>query len=171
MASIQSVRVFAYGSNMLTRRLRERTPSATPVAVGRLDGHTLRWHKRGRMDGSGKCDAMASGDASDCIHGVVFELDAAEKAALDRAEGLGRGYDEKTVEIVAAGARVPATLYYATDVDASLRPYDWYKALVVAGARERGLPADYIAALEAVRSIADPDRRRESKHLALLAGG
>lgn len=168
MTGIKTVRVFSYGSNMLTRRLKERAPSATPIAGGRLDGHSLRWHKRGRMDGSGKCDVFATGSAADCVHGVVFELTAADKPALDRAEGLGSGYAEKTVEIVVEGARMPATVYYATDIDESLRPYHWYKALVVAGAREHGLPAEYVRKLEAVRSIADPDRLRESAHTALL---
>lgn len=50
---------FAYGSNMLTDRLRERVPSARPVAVARLAGHSLRWHKVS-IDGSGKCDAEAT---------------------------------------------------------------------------------------------------------------
>ena len=34
--------------------------------------------------------------------------------------------------------------------DPSLTPYDWYKAFVLAGAREHGLPQDYVAALDAV---------------------
>jgi gamma-glutamylcyclotransferase len=44
---------FAYGSNMLTRRLRERAPSARTVGTGVLHGHTLRWHKVGQ-DSSGQ---------------------------------------------------------------------------------------------------------------------
>ena len=49
---------FAYGSNLLTYCLRERVPSARPVTVARLAGHSLRWHKVS-MDGSGKCDVEA----------------------------------------------------------------------------------------------------------------
>ncbi len=51
------VRYFAYGSNMLTARLHERVPSATPIGIGQLEGHALRWDKRSWRDGSGKCDA------------------------------------------------------------------------------------------------------------------
>ena len=63
---------FAYGSNMLTARLRERTPSATPIGIGRLTGHVLSWDKRSRADGSGKCDAEATGHERDVIWGVLF---------------------------------------------------------------------------------------------------
>ena len=51
---------FAYGSNMLTARLRERVSSAAAVGIGRLPGHVLKWHKRSR-DGSGKCDIESTG--------------------------------------------------------------------------------------------------------------
>ena len=34
----------------------------------------------------------------DLIYGVVYEIDESE-SALDRAEGLGYGYDEKTVTV------------------------------------------------------------------------
>jgi hypothetical protein len=167
MTTQASVHVFSYGSNMLTRRLRDRAPSATPIGVGQLNGYTLRWHKRSRKDGSGKCDIVATGVASDCVHGVIFAIDADDKRGLDNAEGLGHGYDEKRVVALVDGVPVTAVAYVATDIDPSLRPYDWYKALVVAGAREHRLPAEYVRALEAVRSVPDPDRTRAAKHLAL----
>ena len=171
MSTRPALRVFSYGSNMLTRRLRERTPSATPIGVGRLNGYSLCWHKRSRKDHSGKCDVVATGIESDCVLGVLFELNAADKPALDGFEGLGHGYDEKSVEILVDGTPVAATVYCATDIDKSLRPYDWYKALVVAGAREHRLPAEYIHALEAVRSVPDPKPARTEQHMALLRDG
>ena len=128
------VRYFAYGSNMLTDRLRERVPSATAIGIGRLGGHELRWDKRSGHDGSGKCDAEATGRQEDVVWGVVFELDPDEKSALDRAEGLGAGYMDKTVQVSTDAGPVTAVMYYAIDKDASLRPYHWYKALVIAGA-------------------------------------
>ena len=48
---------FAYGSNLLTCRLRQRTPSARVVDRAILRQHELRWHKAA-TDGSGKCDAV-----------------------------------------------------------------------------------------------------------------
>jgi hypothetical protein len=158
------VRYFAYGSNMLTARLRERVPSAMAIGIGRLAGYALRWDKRSGRDGSGKCDAEATGRQEDIVWGVLFELDPDEKPALDRAEGLGVGYMDKTVQVSTDTGQVTALMYYATDKDPSLRPYHWYKALVIAGAREHGLPAGYRSRLELVVTVSDHNPTRAGTH-------
>ena len=163
------LRYFAYGSNMLTARLRERAPSATAIGIGQLEGHALRWDKRSWRDGSGKCDAEFTGQRSDVVWGVVFELDPEDKPALDQAEGLRNGYMEKVVNILTEVGLITAVTYLATDKDASLRPYHWYKALVIAGAREHGLPPSYRSRLELVVTVSDPDPMRASIHNALEA--
>jgi gamma-glutamylcyclotransferase len=140
---------------MLTARLRARVPSAKAIGIGQLVGHALRWDKRSWWDGSGKCDAEATALLNDVVWGVVFELDPDDKPALDRAEGLGVGYMEKVVRVMTEAGPVTAVTYYATDKDASLRPYHWYKALVIAGAREHGLPASYRNRLELVVTVSD----------------
>src|SRR6266481_4011836 len=162
------VRYFAYGSNMLTARLRERVPSAAAIGIGQLVGHALRWDKRSWRDGSGKCDAEATDRQDEVVWGVVFELDAEDKPALDEAEGLGAGYMEKTVHVLTDAGPVTAVTYCATDKDAKLRPYHWYKALVIAGAREHGLPASYRSRLELVITVSDPIPARASAHKGLL---
>ena len=50
--------------------------------------------------------------------------------------------------------------YAATDIDSTLQPYDWYKRLIVEGARFHGLPEDYITAIEAVSCATDPNSTR-----------
>ena len=153
---------FAYGSNMLTRRLRERTPSARVIGTATLAGHDLRWHKVSK-DGSAKCDIVTA--AGGCVHGVVYEIDAAEKAALDHAEGIGLGYRELIVEVDAAPGPLRAWTYRATNIDHLALPYTWYKALVVAGAREHGLPQAYVDALAAVATKPDPRPERAAQNL------
>ena len=91
---------------------------------------------------------------------VVFELVPDEKPALDRAEGLGAGYMDKTVQVSTDAGPVTAVMYYAIDKDPSLRPYHWYKALVIAGAREHGLPAGYRSRLELVVTVSDHNPTR-----------
>jgi hypothetical protein len=155
---------------MLTERLRERVPSAVPIGIGQLPGHALRWDKRSARDASGKCDAEATGLQEDVVWGVVFELDADEKPALDQAEGLGAGYLEKNVNVLTDAGPVRAVTYYAADKDPSLRPYHWYKALVIAGAREHGLPIGYRSRLELVVTVSDPDPARARRQGELLSG-
>jgi len=143
---------FAYGSNMSTERLRGRAPSARPVGVGRLPHHRRCWHKRGR-DGSGKCDVVFAGlDGSAAVWGVLFEIAETDRAALHRAEGLGVGYAQKTVAVLTAKGTRRAMTYQAKpdQTDSTLRPLAWYRAHVVRGAREHGLPAECVRELEEV---------------------
>lgn len=160
---------FAYGSNMLSSRIQERCPSARALGVAELHGHELKWHKRS-TDGSGKCDVVQAKDEKRIVYGVLFEIPATEKSELDKAEGLGNGYEEKQVQVVFAGKPRTVTLYAATNTDSSLKPYTWYKAFVVAGAKEHKLPNEYIRQLEAVEATQDPNRERHDKNTRLLTG-
>lgn len=161
---------FAYGSNMLSVRIKapERCPSARALGIAELSGHELRWHKTSK-DGSGKCDIVATSATGASVFGVLYEIAGPEKTALDRAEGLGAGYEEIEVEILCAGGEVTAKAYRATDADSSLCPYTWYRALVIAGAKEHGFPADYIARLEVVPADQDCDQKRHDKNMRLIA--
>lgn len=158
---------FAYGSNMSTARLRERVPSARVLGRGILHGHQLLWHKVS-IDRSGKCDAVATDAPGAAVHGVLYAIAQAEKTALDRAEGLGKGYDERQVVVEVDGAPFAATMYCATRTDPALKPYSWYKAHVLAGAIEHGLPPAYIAGIEAVEALQDPDIVRHNIQMALI---
>ena len=160
---------FAYGSNMLTRRLTAaaRGPSARAIAVGKLLGRQLQFHKVG-LDGSGKCDAELTECATDVVHGVLFEMSRADKLALDRLECAAGGYASQDVRIELTDDIALATTYVAQRTQRGLKPFHWYKALVVAGALEHRLPADYLAALRAVASVDDPDDERRLQHEALL---
>jgi hypothetical protein len=162
---------FAYGFNMSTARLRERMPSCKPLGLATLPGHALRFHKRS-VDGSGKCNALATEDGESVI-GVLFSFDPAARAALDKAEGVGSGYEHASVTVInEKGRRRKVLTYLAMPdyIDESLRPYGWYKEFVLAGAREHGLPPDYVAQhIESVEEIDDADNAREMRHRATLA--
>ncbi|MGY3138412.1 gamma-glutamylcyclotransferase [Bradyrhizobium sp. USDA 4501] len=158
---------FAYGSNMPTARIRERCPSARALGLAELPGYWLRWHKASK-DGSGKCDIVASEASGISVFGVLYEIAGAEKSKLDKAEGLGSGYEEADITVRFGGTQVTAKVYRATNADPALRPYTWYRALVIAGAKEHGLPAPYIAGLESVPAAEDPDRARHDRNMALI---
>lgn len=167
-----TLHIFSYGSNLLLARLRARVPSARFVARGALTGHALRWHKLGG-DGSGKCDAFQTDDPEDCLWGGVFEIDKAHKPLLNAAEGLGVGYDEKFADIDCLATDgdpfvLRASLYVALKTDPAAIPYSWYKAFVVAGAHECGLPSEHIQGLTAMHSAQDADTERDFQNRSLL---
>lgn len=157
---------FSYGSNMSQRRLQARVPSARFIAVAELPGHRLRFHKSA-SDGSAKCNAEDTGNPEDRVMGVVYEITATEKPDLDRHEALGFGYDEKQVVLKTEKGILHAWMYYATRINNSLKPFHWYKDHVLIGARENGLPADYIAHIEAVASVDDPKPERHARELSI----
>lgn len=160
---------FGYGSNMLTTRIQARVPSAEPVRTAILTGHTLQFHKRSR-DGSGKCNIVSSSAKNARVCGVVFDVSSADLEALDEAEKRGRGYRRTDVVVQGPTSQIEAFAYVAQPayVDDALLPYDWYHALVLAGAREHGLPSSYISQIEDIPSYPDPDEDRRRKHRVLL---
>ncbi len=160
---------FAYGSNMLTERLQDRVPSAEPVAAATLPGRTLRFHKRSR-DGSGKCNLVSASEDSAVVHGVLFDVAPDDLSALDEAEHRGRGYERCRVHPHAPDQSVEAFAYVAQPayIDDALRPYDWYRAVVTAGAHQHDLPPAYRRHLESVRTYPDPDEERRTQYRSLL---
>lgn len=142
----------AYGSNLHPLRLSGRIASAQLVSNVFLPEWSLEFHKRG-MDQSGKCSIRASGDG---VYFAIFEISLEDKITLDRIEGVGAGYSEITLWVPGFGQCVS---YAATEshIDDSLRPYDWYKELVLLGARFQRFPDSYLHRIESVPAIDDPD--------------
>ena len=165
------MKYFAYGSNLLLSRLRERTPSAKVIAKGMLFDHKLMFHKKSH-DGSGKCDAFQIDNSSDSIYGVIYEIHESDKCELDIEEGLGFGYEEKEVSIYVDSPKtlVDAFTYYATDIETNLSPYHWYKDFVLHGAIENNLPEEYIEMIRKVSSIDDADVKRTQYNQNILLG-
>ncbi len=155
---------FAYGSNMDTARLRYRVPSCRFRCTAQLQKFQLRFHKRSK-DGSGKSNAFYTGALTDNVFGVVFEIPLDEKAALDRAEGLGRGYNKQSLSVLSPDGKELQVQTYIADpsvVDENLRPYSWYKDFVLKGAAEHRLPSEYIESqIKSVLAVVDPDKKRE----------
>jgi hypothetical protein len=138
---------FAYGSNLCARRSRRRVPSA--ACVGRA--RRIVTDKLG-SNGSGKANLRE--DAAATVWGVLYALDGAHGERLDACE---RGCPRVPLEVVTqAGTQVLAQTYVSEMLTADPVPHAWYKRLVIEGAREQGLPADYVARLEARPERPDP---------------
>jgi hypothetical protein len=163
------MRYFAYGSNMATQRLRRRVASAKPLGVARLPAYVLRFHKRSQ-DGSGKCNAFFTGVEADVVLGVLFEIDPAQKQDLDKAEGLGHGYIESHLEVHQPTGAVTAFAYIADPgaIDEMLKPFTWYRDIVIAGAKEHHLPKSYITRLSETPASPDCDIARETRERETL---
>jgi hypothetical protein len=162
---MDTFKYFAYGSNMLTEWLRARCPSAKEIGVAVVSGYALEFSKRSR-DGSGKATIVRSNKSEEHVFGVVFEVAISQRPALDKVEGVGSGYDrinDLLARLQQGREMLRAATYIATDVDRTLQPYDWYRALVIAGALQHTLPTEWIGMLEQVTPVPDPDAKRKNR--------
>jgi len=166
---ITLIRYLAYGSNLHPYRLMQRVPSARPLGVVEMPNKRIAFHKRS-IDKSGKCLFYEAGGSKNVMYGVAYEFDVTEKANLGRLEGLGQGYNEQFVSFLLNGATCNAFVYVAatTHIDSALVPYDWYKEMVLLGARYHRLPPAYIASIDAIASMPDPDLKRVADNAPIL---
>ena len=147
-----------------------RVKSALILCIGRLQGYQLTLHKRG-IDGSAKADAVYTGEPSDVTWGVVYQITKKHKSLLDDLECVIMGYDSVEVEIaLSPGGCVQAWAYLArtTAIGKGLKPFTWYKAFMVHGARQHGLPAKYIGFLDAIEATADLDTPRHQLNTNII---
>lgn len=162
---------FAYGSNMLTARLRARCPSAMHVGSALATNFALEFSKPS-IDLSGKATLTPSGKMNHHTAGILFKIRKSELTKLDKAEGAGNGYernDEFLVQRSRDGEMVQATTYLATLTHSHLKPYDWYLALVIAGAHLHGLGEAHTSRLRMIESDVDTKSHRKSRLDALKA--
>lgn len=153
------MRYAAYGSNLHPLRLGARVSSSRLIGTSFLSDWSLRFHKSSN-DQSGKCNILVGGDG---IYIAIYEMNHADKIILDKIEGLGYGYSNCSLMVPEFG-KCATYIADASHIDDVLRPYDWYKELVLAGTRKLGFPDDYIRTIEAIDARQDPDvARREDR--------
>src|SRR4051794_19851373 len=106
------IRYFAYGSNMLTKRLQRRCSSAAFQAVASTQNYEFTFSKRS-IDHSGKGNLMLRNGGR--VYGALFDLDESQLPALDEFEGVRNGYNREgrfPIETL-SGERAEAVTYLA----------------------------------------------------------
>jgi hypothetical protein len=137
---------FAYGANMNVAAMRQRAPNSRALGRARLARHKFFIMKSGFA--SVKRDPYAD------VHGVLFDLALSDVPALDRYEEVGRGLYTKVTQPVLreAGAAVRALVYLGAST-AEGKPTATYLDAILGGAKQNGLPEDYIAFLAAFGGV------------------
>ena len=160
------MKYFAYGSNMLTKRLTGRIRSAKRLETIYVPRYRLRFHKKS-IDCSGKCNIIWTGCDRDVVHGVLYDVDDGQASCLDCIEG--RDYERRKIFVLLDGTKTDVSTYFAVKdkIDDALVPYRWYYDLVLRGAEQHDLPIDYVAGLRAVPFTHDPKPDREERLKAL----
>ena len=99
---------------------------------------------------------------SDVIYGAIYKLDHEDKKELDRFEGKGYGYIDNQILLKHNGNEYSCFTYLAqqSHIVDNLKPYHWYKNLVILGAQYLKFPERYISSIEEIESMEDPDQER-----------
>ena len=133
---------FAYGSNMNREQMAKRCPGSVTGPLARLAGWGYFINGRGYAG----IEKKPGGEVLGCL----WTLDDEHVGALDGYEGVkGNYYSKETLEVEQPedGSKLSALVYLSVNREYGI-PTPLYQGIVVSGAREVGLPADYLAMLE-----------------------
>ncbi|MDX1946036.1 MAG: gamma-glutamylcyclotransferase family protein [Pirellulaceae bacterium] len=139
---------FAYGSNLLATQMVARTG---PIRTGderpriaRLPNYRLTFNMLGE-DGQVYANIVTPGDG---VVGVIYRCG---REALEKLDRFERGYERQKVLVIdGQGLQWGAMAYLARPhrVTSPGRPSAEYLQKILTGAREHGLPEEYVQAIE-----------------------
>ena len=138
---------FAYGSNLSAAQMTARTGWTGAARRACLHGYGVAFN----MSDGGQAFANIVRPGAG-VRGVLYWLEPSELARLDAFE---YGYDRVVVEVECEdGARLEAVAYVARPdrTARTFRPAAEYVQRILSGAREHGLPEEYIRLVEAAAS-------------------
>ncbi len=147
---MSSILYFAYGSNLDLRQFRRRCPGAVVVGRARLPDHRLAFTRYSSNRRGGVADIVHQPGVE--VWGALYEVDEACLAALDEYEGVPQAYRRETVRVVDDGGLEREAVAYIANRTGEFAPSRQYLALIARGARDHGLPEEYVLAIEQVRT-------------------
>lgn len=154
MAGLVSGLYFAYGSNLRAAQMRRLCPGHEYLGPARLAGHRLAFTLPDREWQGGVADAVPS--PGNEIRGALYRLPQADLAPLDAYEGFdpagpvgANDYVRRAVAVTTEkeSREVEAWCYFVRAPRGHVPPSEHYRAALIEGAIERGLPADYVATM------------------------
>ena len=150
-AEIDRLLTFSYGSNTASRYLRGYCPGAEPVMRAVLPNFWIEFRRYSAELGGGISTIMPA--PGERVEGVIYRIPRAEIEALDLLEDVDKGLYVRETHLVLGtdGAWHGADLYRIVTPEGPFEPAAQYVAWMIEGAREHGLPEDYIAGLQALR--------------------
>lgn len=147
---------FAYGSNLRGAHMRRLCPDHVFVGAARLGDHRLAFTLPDEEWEGGVADLLPS--PGTVVWGALYRISAADLAALDRYEGFdpgrpdgGNAYLRREVAVTSADGAVHRNVwcYFVDRPRGHVPPSPAYRAALLEGAVERGLPPEHIGAMRA----------------------
>jgi gamma-glutamylcyclotransferase (GGCT)/AIG2-like uncharacterized protein YtfP len=144
------MKYFAYGSNMAGPVMDDACAEHRFLGPARLPGHRFAFMRRSVRTGTGVADIIP--DPQGNVWGALYELERDRLAALDRKETLGSAYEHLDVVVLTGDGISHVAMAYSVIAKEPIEvcPSLAYVQGLIQGARERSLPADYLASLQAL---------------------
>lgn len=133
---------FAYGSNLDTKQMKLRCPTADLHGLARMMGYKFVINERGV--------ASVVESSEHAVEGLLWKIFPHDECLLDWYEGVAGGYyikERLDVEDLTRGEMVEALVYIATDKDlGGARP--GYLEKIIQAARQHGFTEKYLQELQ-----------------------
>ncbi|MDR3542256.1 MAG: gamma-glutamylcyclotransferase [Desulfosporosinus sp.] len=142
---------FAYGFNMNLAQMKQRCFGAKVLGIARLPGYKVEFYGYS-ANWDGALETVVSDPQSE-VWGVLYELQVFDWEALDgyqdaRFDGLGQ-YFHYPVEVIDTEQRTITAIIYKKNILNEVKsPSTEYLDFIVQGAKEQGLPEEYIMLLQ-----------------------
>ncbi len=165
------MKFFAYGTNVLLAKMMSLVTFAQAIGLAELSGYQLIFNKKSHKDDSGLANLTATQKATDKVYGNLYEVSDSYLSTLELAEGIQHGYHTQKVTVLCQGENISATIFLCDDpafLQNNLKPFDWYKAMIVRGLERLEAPADYTQKVKKMEDILDVDVQRARIHLCFL---
>lgn len=140
-------RYFTFGSNVNTKQLKDRCPSAIFIQEFSLRNYKLVFNRFSKMRNGGVASIIQTGNPNDFVWGKIFLISSDDMISLDRKEGLGAGYSRKF-------NKTNEFWYYCVtkNDDIFIQPTNEYLNLIIEGLKENFLVGEeYINNLEKLK--------------------
>jgi gamma-glutamylcyclotransferase (GGCT)/AIG2-like uncharacterized protein YtfP len=133
---------FAYASNMHRAQMQRWCPASRFLGPASLagfrfvyDGFSVTW--------DGAVANIVKSDA-ETVWGVLYEVTERDRLTLDSFEGYPRDYEHRDVDVRDRDGNVRRAMTYFRTGRPLGPPHPDYERIVIDGAKESGLPDDYI---------------------------
>lgn len=143
---------FAYGANLDLRRFRRRCPDSVVLGRALLRNYRLAFTRYDSHEKGGVADIVAEAGAQ--VWGALYDIDEQSMRALDEYEGAPRAYRRETVRVADDRGGEHEAITYVANKTGEFAPSRTYLALIARGARDHGLPDEYVKSIEETRTHA-----------------
>lgn len=148
--------LFAYGATLNPEHIMVRLCQPKILTIARLPDYRLGFHGHSEIWDSG-LDTLVDEPGAE-TWGVLYALSATELDRFDAWQGVkldgGGSYFHYPVEVIAQDGQVLDALFHRkAEMGPPQSPSRDYLNFIIAGARARGLPGDYLERLSAIASV------------------